>query len=265
MPLKPPEWHKRFALQAGWTLNTRQYLFNLAGIKDTDAVLDVGCGTGVLTAESIQLGIRQSVGIDLDPQFIKLAADKVAGASFTISDAHHLPFEPNTFDISFTHFVLMWVADPLSVLVEMGRVTKPGSAVLALAEPDYRGRIDYPLELEAINRWQSAGIQKLGGDPYFGRRLKELFHQAGFEHIEVGVIGAQWKGAPSDANIESEWQVIRHDLEVLGNKTSEQIENSETLREIDLRAWAEGKRILYVPIFYAIGRIQSPEGTPTSI
>ncbi len=258
MPLSPSDWHNRFAVQAGWTSNTRRYLFNLAGISKAASVLDVGCGTGVLTGEIAHLGIQLPVGIDLDINFTFQAASHVPGGNFINSDALHLPFKRNAFDISFCHYVLMWVSDPLRMLNQMGRVTKPGSAVLALAEPDYGGRIDYPPELEIINHWQSASIQGSGGNPDFGRRLKELFHAAGFLDIEVGVIGAQWKEPPSPADIESEWRVIHHDLESVEKKSSEFLENLEDLKYLDIRAWANGERILYVPTFYALGRV--PEG-----
>lgn len=255
MPLSSSDWHNRFALQAGWTSDTRRYLFNLAGISESASVLDVGCGTGVLTAEIASMGIQLPVGIDIDPNFTIQAADHVPGGNIIISDAHHLSFKQNTFDISFCHYVLMWVSDPLRVLNQMSRVTKPGSAVLALAEPDYGGRIDYPPALEIINGWQSASIQAVGGDPNFGRQLKSLFHAAGFSDIEAGVIGAQWKDSPAPADIESEWQVIHHDLEAVEQKSSELLENLEDLKQLDMRAWSIGDRILYVPTFYALGRV----------
>jgi len=255
MPLNPTDWHKRFALQAGWTSNTRQYLFKLAGAADAKRVLDVGSGTGALSGEIASRGIQFPVGIDFNPDFITLAADQAPDCNFAIADAHDLPFKQGIFDISFCHFVLMWVADPLEVLKQMARVTRPGSAVLALAEPDYGGRIDYPRELEIINQWQSAGIRHLGGDPNFGRQIKGLFHQAGFSNIETGVIGAQWKAPPSREDIESEWKVIHHDLSTLGKENSEFSKNSEGLKNLDIQSWANGERILYVPTFYVLGRV----------
>ena len=256
MPLNPAEWHARFSLQAQWTSNTRNYLFGLAGLSDSDYVLDVGCGTGALTLHLSDSGVKQPLGIDINPQFINLAVTQVQSGEFSVADAHFLPFAQNTFDCSFSHYVLMWIAEPLSVLTQMMRVTKPGAAVLALAEPDYGGRIDYPNELEAINRWQSQALQNQGADPFFGRKLKSLFHQAGLVEIEVGVIGAQWKQAPSKQELLSEWSIIQHDLDTLDKEKSESSQNSEVIKELDFAAWASGERILYVPTFYAIGRVR---------
>jgi ubiquinone/menaquinone biosynthesis C-methylase UbiE len=255
MSLSPADWHNRFTLQAQWTSNTRDYLFQIAGIHRANNVLDVGCGTGILTRQIRQFEVEHAVGIDIDTRFTALAAAHNPENDFVAADALALPFPHNTFDCSFCHYVLMWVADPLRVLVEMARVTKPGEAVLALAEPDYGGRIDHPQELELINQWQTRALQIQGANPYFGRRLKDLFHRAGLIDIQVGVIGAQWKNSPSKQELESEWRVIQHDLHSLEKENSEILEISEEMMAIDYAAWANGQRILYVPTFYALGRV----------
>lgn len=255
MPLKPADWHQRFSLQAEWTSNTRQFLFSLAGVIDSNKVLDVGCGTGVLTRQLSGSGVQHPVGIDINPQFIEFATTRVHNGQFSIANAHFLPFTKNTFDCSFCHYVLMWVSDPLAILNQMKRVTKPGKAVLALAEPDYGGRIDHPRKLEVINQWQSKALRHQGADPYFGRKLKGLFHKAGLVEIEVGVIGAQWKKKPSRQELSSEWSIIQHDLSTLDKETSEFSQNSEVIKDLDFAAWASGERILYVPTFYALGRV----------
>lgn len=255
MPLNPIDWHKRFAQQAEWTSNTRRFLFNLAGIPDAESVLDVGSGTGVLTGEIANMGINLPVGIDIRFQFAEQAVEYAPKSQFTISDAHHLPFKNQTFDASFCHYVLMWVADPSSVLKQMIRVTKSGSAVLALAEPDYGGRIDHPSGLEIINEWQTKSLRQQGADPHCGRKLKRLFHQAGLLNITVGVIGAQWQESPTADEIDSEWDIIQHDLGCLENETSEHMNSSEEIKNIDVKSWKAGERILYVPTFYAIGQV----------
>jgi len=253
MPLKVSEWHNRFDLQAGWTEGIRQHLFSRAGLGDADLVLDVGCGTGVLMGEISQEARTRQIGIDINLQYLQFAKSHLPGTDFTAANALHLPFESGTFACSFCHFVLMWITEPIDMIHQMKRVTKPGGAVIALAEPDYGGRIDYPPELEAINQWQTMGLRHLGADPHFGRKLKGLLHAAGLHEVETGVIGSQWRKPPSPAEIESEWAVIQNDLSILINKNSEVFDNSEALKEMDLQAWARGQRVLFVPTFYGIG------------
>ncbi len=51
---------------------------------------------------------------------------------------------------------------------EMVRVTRPHGFVLALAEPDYGGRIDYPSELSTIGNWQIEAAEGARGKPVYG-------------------------------------------------------------------------------------------------
>lgn len=249
------DWHRRFSQQAQWTSDTRGYLFNLAGVPGAENVLDVGCGTGALTSQLVQMNVSHAVGIDINREFIAAAAAQKLPAEYIQGDAYALPFRKSTFDCSFCHYVLMWLADPQAVLLEMKRVTKPGACVLALAEPDYGGRIDHPVDLEQLNRWQAAALQTQGADPYFGRKLKGLFHKSGFTAIQVGVIGSQWKKAPSQDELESEWSIIQHDLTWLADEPSEVSKTLQNLRQLELNAWSSGERVLYVPTFYALGRV----------
>ena len=61
----------------------------------------------------------------------------------------------------------------------MVRVTHPGGFVLALAEPDYGGRIDYPTELSQIGDWQKNALKQQGANPLMGRELRSIFSHAG--------------------------------------------------------------------------------------
>lgn len=130
----------------------------------------------------------------------------------------------------------------------------PSGAILVLAEPDYGGRIDYPHQLAVLNEWQTVALQNQGANPFMGRKVKALFHQAGLIDIEVGVIGAQWRSNIPENEINSEWEIIQSDFGYLNN-TSEVSRSSEEIRKIDLAAWATGERIIYVPTFYAWGKV----------
>jgi SAM-dependent methyltransferase len=217
-------------------------------------VLDVGCGTGVLTKELSQSSINSTIGLDINTEYINIAVSVAPSAILSLGDAHHMPFKSSVFDYCLCHYLLMWVVDPLSVLLEMKRVTVSNGAVLVLAEPDYGGRIDYPEQLAILNEWQTTALQNQGAHPFMGRKIKAIFHQAGLNDIEVGVIGAQWKNTTPDHELNSEWEIIQSDLGYLSN-TSEVVKSSEEIRKIDLAAWATGERIIYVPTFYAWGKV----------
>jgi SAM-dependent methyltransferase len=269
------DWHARFTQQAGWTEALRRYLFERAGLAPGQRLLEVGCGTGAVLSSSI-LQDCQLVGLDLDREFLQQAQQNLAAiprnigytqpSSHTLTpgihtdrtvalvqgDAHKLPYGDAAFDIVFCHFLLLWVRDPAQVVGEMRRVTRPGGWVLALAEPDYGGRVDYPEDLIELGRLQEAALRRQGAETRLGRRLSALFHAAGLVEIETGVLGGQWRAAPTAAERQQEWDVLQADLGAA-------VPSAELsrLRRLDEQAWLRGERALFVPTFYAMGKKES--------
>jgi len=242
------DWHARYLQQARWTAQLRSYLFNKAGLKPGQRVLELGCGTGAILADfPQQTGLY---GLDLDYQALTQAAQNAPGARLTCGDGANLPFADAAFEHVFCHFVLLWVKDPERVVSELRRVTRPGGAVLALAEPDYGGRIDYPAELSALGRWQIESLQKQGADPSMGRKLSGILARAGLRQVESGVLGGEWQGRLPDGDLELEWQVLAADL--VGQVPSEEIQKLKTL---DQRSRRQAERVLYVPTFYGWGLV----------
>jgi SAM-dependent methyltransferase len=167
-----------------------------------------------------------------------------------------LPFRAGQFDLTFCHFLLLWLQDPLAALKEMSRVTQPGGYILALAEPDYGGRIDFPPELEVLGNWQTASLRAQGAHPLIGRRLGWLFRETGLQQVETGVLGAQWQGVPGSSDLESEWTILYSDMEqLLGSKEGSRWKaDFNKLKRLDETSWMQGERVLFVPTFYAIGK-----------
>jgi len=240
------DWHARYLQQARWTAQLRSYLFNKAGLQPGQRLLELGCGTGAVLADfPQQAGL---CGLDLDFQALTLAAQNSPGARLTCGDGASLPFANAAFEHVFCHFVLLWVRDPERVVSELRRVTRPGGAVLALAEPDYGGRVDYPPELAELGVWQAAALRRQGADVNMGRKLAAAFSRAGLQRVQTGVMGGQWQGAPSAQELELEWQTLSADLGGLAPAGK-----LDELRALNERAWALGERVLYVPTFYAWG------------
>jgi SAM-dependent methyltransferase len=258
------DWHRRFLQQAAWTRDLRGYLFERAGLSLARRVLEVGCGTGAILED---LSTPATVhGLDLEPARLKEAHRYVPAAALTCGNALVLPYPCGTFDITFCHFLLLWVRDPLQALREMKRVTCPGGSVMALAEPDYHSRVDKPDTLAPLGHWQTESLERQGADPGLGRHLASLFQQTGIQPIETGTLrGSPGSGispricygmmrneadrisAPSDQDLE--WAVLEADL--AGWISAQEIRRMKLLDE---QAWARGDRVLYVPTFFAWGK-----------
>ena len=252
MSLKPIDWHNRFLQQAHWTRELREHLLNRVSVAKTETVLEVGCGSGVILGEIKQKYTANVVGVDINFNLLDIAITRVPSANFILGDANVLPLNDNSVDISVCHFFLLWVSDPLKALFEMLRVTKPGGAVLAMAEPDYGGRIDYPPELVELGKWQTKALQRQGAEPLMGRRLAEIFSTSGLSNIETGVLGGLWSNPPSECDWKMEWAVIEADLAGYVN-----LKELANYKKLDKTAWDQGTRILFVPTFYALGWVRN--------
>lgn len=241
--------HRRYLQQAQWTAELRRHLFERTAFSSAKRVLEVGSGTGAVLGQLAAPEGQKIHGLDSHIPSLRFARQQNISAELAGGDAHSLPYADKSFDLVYCHFVLLWLTDPLAALKEMKRVAKPGSALLAFAEPDYGGRIDHPPELKPLGKWQAEALSAQGADPEMGRKLVGLFHDAGLLEVESGVLGAQWASPKAD-NVELEWQLLRADLE--GRISSEQLtlleENAQIARQ-------SGEGVLYVPTFYAWGRV----------
>jgi ubiquinone/menaquinone biosynthesis C-methylase UbiE len=246
------DWHQRFVRQATWTKSLRDFLFSQVKLEQARQVLEVGCGTGALLAETEGRFSGRSFGLDINPQHLEQAAAHTSRSILTLGDAHTLPFSSGTFDLTFCHYLLLWVHNPLRVIQEMSRVTLPGGYILAFAEPDYGGRIDYPFELSQLGCWQQEALRVQGADPQIGRQLADLFSQVGLDAVQIGLLGGEWKGIFSEEEWISEWQVLNHDLSLLSQGWDQA--QVEALQKLDRESREVKTRVLFVPTFYAVAR-----------
>jgi SAM-dependent methyltransferase len=247
------EWHHRYQQQARWTSDLRFYLYQEANIKEGDKVLDLGCGTGVLNDE-IEARGAHFYGLDINYPSLLYASGETKSQRLIQGDGQFIPCDNNGFDLTICHFVLLWLKYPELCLKEMVRVTKPGGKIMALAEPDYGGRIDYPEKLTILGRLQTESLVNQGANPFIGRRLAGIFNQAGLRSVQTGVLGGQWSATPDWESWEIEWRVLETDL--FWDKSSFKKKSFSKMKEIDRSAYETGERLLYVPTFYAWGTVK---------
>jgi 2-polyprenyl-6-hydroxyphenyl methylase/3-demethylubiquinone-9 3-methyltransferase len=94
-----------------------------------ESIVDIGCGTGRVTAAFANLGL-QATGIDIVPEFVDVARREHPRATFAVGPAERLPFAEGAFDFAVMLSLLEHVQDWRRSLREAVRVLKPGGVLL---------------------------------------------------------------------------------------------------------------------------------------
>jgi ubiquinone/menaquinone biosynthesis C-methylase UbiE len=166
----------------------RRRFLHAIPIRRRDTVLEVGCGTGVVLRDLIPLVGKGGRVAGVDPSRTVLATARRlcrgTGINLRLGDGAKLPFKDDGFDVALAVTVLLHVADPVAVVREMARVTRPGGRVavqdqdfgtLALAHPD-RALSDRILDGVVSHMYE---------EPYSGRRLPGVLRDAGLERVRL--------------------------------------------------------------------------------
>jgi SAM-dependent methyltransferase len=168
-------------------------LLDRAGVRPGQAAIDLGCGPrGILDllAARVSPGGRV-VGLDADPAHTAMAAAFVSaralsGVEIVTADARHTGLPAGSFDLVHARTLLVNLPDPAAVMAEVVRLAKPGGAV-AVAEPDTEHALCYPPNraFDRICEIFPVVFSRNGADPAIGRRVPELFRDAGLTDIKV--------------------------------------------------------------------------------
>ena len=104
----------------------------LAQVQAGQRALDVGCGPGGLTAQLVdRLGADNVSAVDPSASFVAAVRARLPGVDVRSAVAERLPFPDDSFDLALAQLVVHFMADPVSGLSEMARVTRPGGLVAA--------------------------------------------------------------------------------------------------------------------------------------
>lgn len=178
------------------------------GAGPDDLVLDVACGTGLVSAALVERWGCRVVGLDQSAAMLARARRRVEAdrslderVSLVEGEAESLPFGDRHFDHLTFAYLLRYVEDPAATLRELRRVVKPGGRVSSLEFCVPRGLWLWPwrlytrLGLPALGRLVSRGWYEAGrflGPSIEGfyralplRRQVELWEAAGIEGVEV--------------------------------------------------------------------------------
>ena len=106
--------------------------FNLATVAallpPSSVVADLGCGTGLLTAELAPC-VRRVIAVDGSPAMLRAARRRVAGlgnVDLLRGDLSAVPVETASCDAALLVLALTYLVDPAAAVRELGRVLRPG-------------------------------------------------------------------------------------------------------------------------------------------
>jgi len=164
---------------------------------DGRSYLDVGCGTGALTKTiRARHGDATVVGLDPAKEFIaRLNAEAADGRSwFCRGDAQDLPFADSRFDAAFGLLILQQMPDPLRMVSEMRRATRPGGTVATAIWNFQTGMPMFSIFWDAVGKIDPAVVaerQANRSKPIVGtseESLAELWQAAGLEDVTAATI-----------------------------------------------------------------------------
>lgn len=100
-------------------------------LQDCHALLDVGCGSGVLLDQIVRLRkISAARGIDISKEHIRNAKKNFPNLDFRVGEMDHIPFESNSFERILCYGVFLYTRDWEKTINEFLRVCKPGGKIL---------------------------------------------------------------------------------------------------------------------------------------
>jgi ubiquinone/menaquinone biosynthesis C-methylase UbiE len=109
-----------------------EVLVERAGVEPGMDVLDVATGTGNVALPAARAGARV-IGLDLVPELLDIARERVADAGFEVDwvegDAEELPFEDESFDRVLSTFGHMFAPRHERAAAELVRVCRAGGAI----------------------------------------------------------------------------------------------------------------------------------------
>jgi SAM-dependent methyltransferase len=151
-------------------------------------VLDVGCGTGALTAWLAQrVGGAAVTAIDPSDPFAATCRERVPGADVRVGSAEQLPFRDGTFQAALAQLVLSFVADAPRAAAEMRRVVRSGGPVAACTF-EANGFAAARLFWEVARTLDAAAPDDAGLPLRTAPALAALWSAAGLSDVRTGTI-----------------------------------------------------------------------------
>ena len=175
---------KENILQKIWHYGKLRAILSLINKSDVNpsAILDVGCASGwFLSQMAVKYPKASCTGIDVYKDGVEYGKKKYKKLNLTVSDAHKMPFEKDSFDTVVCAEVLEHVVNPREVLKEIRRVLKKeGVAVIEMDTGNLLFKLVWHWWTNLRHGvWENAHIQEFNTEI-----LKNMIEGEGFNIVE---------------------------------------------------------------------------------
>jgi ubiquinone/menaquinone biosynthesis C-methylase UbiE len=160
------------------------------GIQAGMSILDDGCGAGLETVRLARLvgPTGKVIGLDASQAFIAEARRRADGLGLPIEyskgDAHRLPFQDDSFDVSRAERLFLYLRDPVKALAELVRVTK-SRGVIYLIEPDFETVTINVGDRDLVRKILHFDCDHDTRNGWIGRELPSLFKASGLTDVDL--------------------------------------------------------------------------------
>lgn len=149
--------------------------------EDTMRILDVGCGEGILGKRLLEKGVREVIGIEINPDVCKKAEYNLSQVICGDVEVMEFPFEEGYFDCIIFADLLEHLRDPLSVVKRFKKYLSDSGVIIAsIPNVRYYGVIN--MLTEGYWKYEDYGILDRTHLRFFTKKeMEKLFADAGFE------------------------------------------------------------------------------------
>jgi ubiquinone/menaquinone biosynthesis C-methylase UbiE len=167
-----------------------EHVLDAAHVKAGNRVLDVACGTGVLTrAAAGRVGTEGLViGLDINEGMLAVAEKKAPQIEWKQGRAEAIPFEDRSFDAVVSQFGLMFFEDRSAAIHEMTRVLRPGGHLAVAVWDTLENTPGYASMAALLNRLFGSETAASLYSPYALGNTKDLhplFNDPNLQKVQI--------------------------------------------------------------------------------
>ncbi|MBI5099000.1 MAG: methyltransferase domain-containing protein [Nitrospirae bacterium] len=166
-------------------------LIEMAGVRAGDSILDIGCGTGTLTAELARLAHKGKV-TGIDPSIEMLDGAKNKCSSFPNISLFNIPAQAlefqKEFDLVFSNSTFQWIKEQEDVMVRAYRALKPdGRITVQMPAKDFCWTLTENIHSAIVALGLEKKFNKMVSPWHFPLKeeMNRFLKDAGFRNINV--------------------------------------------------------------------------------